>query len=144
MSVPQTHVNQSPTFCLLVLGVSFSLYSVNWQWQYGNPPSTSQSPLSVFIAFFFCGVGLWWRGEEGEREVNREKERGGGWDVGRGRGMENDRGREILRLFSSLIFLTEQTRLFSANFGFLKIKRRHRRKDSKRAENNQITFVYGV
>lgn len=52
-------------------------YSVNWQ--YGNPHSTSQSPLSVLIAFFFCGVGLRWRGEEGVREVNREKERGVGW-----------------------------------------------------------------
>lgn len=79
---PSTSRNPKPNLLSPVSSSSgkgfLFLYSVNWQ--YGNPPSTSQSPLSVLIAFFFCGVGLRWRGEEGVREMNREKERGVRWE----------------------------------------------------------------
>lgn len=74
--------------------------------------------------------------------MNREKERGGGWERN---GETIVEGRFFF--FSSFLIsdLPNQTNTsVLSEFWLSKDKRRHRRKDSKRAENNQITFVYGV
>lgn len=95
----------------------FSLFSQLAIWQ-------SPLHLSISSLCLDCVLLLWRRTAlEGRGRRERKREVLGGKGMGK-RSWKGDSS--SFRLFSSLIFLTKQSHLFSANFGFLKIKRRHR------------------